>query len=73
MVFPFDSPFNGDITSLDTTVDKTFFEFGKKYVVNLVIIVDNGNGIEGKSVSVTIPFVLTMNSYPFNGNFRIHF
>ena len=71
MVFPFDSPFNGDITSLDTTVDKTFFEFGKKYVVNLVIIVDNGNGIEGKSVSVTIPFVLTMNSYPFNGNFRI--
>ena len=71
MEFPFDSPFDGDITSLDTSVDKRFFELAKKYVVNLIIIADNGNGLPGKSISITVPFVLTMNSYPFNGNFRI--
>ena len=70
MVFPFDSPFNGDVTLLDTTVDKTFFELGKKYVFNLVIISDNIN-VPGKSINITVPFVLTMNSYPFNGEFRI--
>ena len=70
MEFPFESPFNGDTSLLDTTVDKTFFEFGKKYVVNLVIIADN-KVVPGKSINITVPFVLTMNSYPFNGEFRI--
>ena len=70
MVFPFESPFNGNVSLIDTTVDKTFFELRKKYVVNLVIIADNIN-VPGKSINITVPFVLTMNSYPFNGDFRI--
>ena len=70
MVFPSDSPFDGDVNQIDTTVDKLFFDYGKKYVVNLIIIADNPR-VPGKSISVKVPFVLTMNSYPFNGEFRI--
>ena len=71
MVFPKDPLFDGDRTSLTTSVNKDFVELAKKYVVNLIIIADNGNGIEGKSINITVPFVLTINSYPFNGDFRI--
>ena len=70
MVFPFDTPFNGDITQNPTSVDNTFFELAKKYVVNLIIIADNFD-VPGKSINVSVPFVLTMNSYPFNGKFTI--
>ena len=41
MSFPSDSPFNGDITNLNTSIDNTFFELGKKYVINLHIISEN--------------------------------
>ena len=70
MTFPFDTPFNGDITKLLTSVDNTFFELAKKYVVNLIIISENIN-IPGKKINITVPFVLTTKSYPFNGQFII--
>jgi hypothetical protein len=70
MIFPFDTPFNGDITNLNTSLDKTFFELGKKYVVNLNIISENEREPE-KTVVVVVPFVLTMNSYPINGTLNV--
>ena len=65
-----DTPFNGDITNLETSVDNTFFKLATKYVVNLIIISENIN-VPGKTINITVPFVLTMNSYPFNGKFTI--
>ena len=70
MVFPSESPFNGDITQLDTSIDKTFFELGLKYAVNLEIISENEREPE-KTVVIVVPFVLTMNSYPINGTLDI--
>jgi len=70
MTFPFDTPFNGDIYNLLTSIDNTFFVLAKKYVVNLIIISDNINFPE-YSINITVPFVLTINSYPFNGKFVI--
>ena len=70
MIFPFDTPFNGDITKLNTSIDKTFFELGKKYAVNLKIISENEREPE-KTVVVVVPFVLTMNSYPTNGTLNV--
>ena len=70
MTFPFDTPFNGDIYNLLTSIDNTFFVLAKKYVVNLIIISNNINFPE-YSINITVPFVLTINSYPFNGKFVI--
>ena len=70
MEFPFLTPFNGDITKLNTTVNKEFFELGKKYAVNLKIISENEREPE-KTVIIVVPFVLTMNSYPVNGTFQV--
>ena len=70
MRFPSETPFNGDITNLDTSVDKNFFELGLKYAVNLEIISENEREPE-KTVVITVPFVLTMNSYPINGTLDI--
>ena len=70
MEFPSETPFNGDITNLDTSVDKNFFELGKKYAVNLEIISENEREPE-KTVVVVVPFVLTMNSYPINGTLEV--
>ena len=70
MVFPSPSPFNGDVTNLDTSVDKNFFELGKKYAVNLKIISENEREPE-KTVVIIVPFLLTMNSYPVNGTLDI--
>ena len=70
MEFPFDTPFNGDITKLNTSINKDFFELGLNYVVNLEIISENEREPE-KTVVITVPFVLTMNSYPINGTLDI--
>ena len=70
MTFPSETPFNGDITNLNTSIDKTFFELGKKYVVNLHIISENEREPE-KTVVIVVPFVLTMNSYPVNGTLKV--
>ena len=70
MIFPSETPFNGDITKLDTSVDKNFFELGLKYAVNLEIISENEREPE-KTVIITVPFLLTMNSYPVNGTLDI--
>ena len=66
MVFPSETPFNGDITNLNTSIDKNFFELGKKYAIYLKIISENEREPE-KTVVIDVPFVLTMNSYPVNG------
>ena len=70
MSFPLDSPFNGDITNLNTSIDKTFFELGKKYAINLHIISENEREPE-KTVVIIVPFILTMNSYPVNGTLEV--
>ena len=70
MTFPFDDPFNGDKSNLDTSIDNRFFELGKKYVVNLIITTESLREPQ-YNLSITVPFVLTMNSYPFNGKFVI--
>ena len=70
MTFPSETPFNGDITNLNTSIDKNFFDFGKKYAIYLRIISENERQPE-KTVIVDVPFVLTMNSYPVNGTFVV--
>ena len=70
MVFPSETPFDGDITNLNTSIDKNFFELGKKYAINLKIISENERQPE-KTVVIVVPFVLTMNSHPINGTFIV--
>ena len=70
MTFPSTTPFNGDITNLKTSIDNTFFELGKKYVVNLEITSENERD-PSKTVTVVVPFTLTMNSYPVNGTLYV--
>ena len=61
------SPFTGDLTLLDTTLDHTFFQVGHKYVFELDIIKEN----DGSYVTVTVSWVLTMNQAPTNGYVKV--
>ena len=70
MEFPSETPFDGDVWDLDTSVDNDFFQLAKKYVVNLTIISENFRNRTNK-INISIPFVLTINSYPFNGKLII--
>ena len=70
MIFDPESPFNGNINDICTSVNYDFFQLAKKYAFNLKICADNIYNPE-KTICITVPFILTMNSYPFNGEFRI--
>ena len=65
-----ENPFEGELNHNEVAVDNTCFKYARKYVVNLVIISDNINH-PSISINITVPFILTMNSYPFNGKFII--
>ena len=72
LAFPFDLPYNGDRSNLETPVDNTFFVLAKKYVVNLIIIAQSYKSDNiSKSVNITVPFVLTINASPKNGRLII--
>ena len=72
LAFPFDLPYNGDRSNLETPVDNTFFVLAKKYVVNLIIIAKSYKSDNiSKSVNITVPFVLTINASPKNGRLII--
>ena len=69
MIFKSD-PFNGNKWAENTSIDNSIFELAKKYVVNLTIISEHYLNRTNK-INISIPFVLTINSYPFNGKLII--
>ena len=65
--FPKDSPFTGDITKLNTTLDTTFFELDKKYVFKLNIYSIKND----EKVFDNQTYILVMNKRPFSGSLNV--
>ena len=61
------NPLNGDVTQLNTSIDKTCVELDSKYVFDLFIIKEN----LGEKVIVKKTFTLTMNGVPKNGELSV--
>ena len=65
--FPSDSPFTGDISKLNTTLDTSFFELDKKYVFNLKIYTIKND----EKVFDIQTYILVMNKRPFSGSLNV--
>lgn len=62
------NPLNGDVTQLNTSIDKTCVELDSKYVFDLFIIKEN----LGEKVIVKKTFTLTMNGVPKKENYLLY-
>ena len=60
-------PFNGDKSSINTTLNHTFFKNEHLYVFGLKIFVEN----KGLEVAVYVWWTLTMNSPPYGGKLTV--
>ena len=61
------TPFTGDLTKLNTSLDHTFFKTDHKYVFGLKVYAEN----KGLEVSLYFWWTLTMNSPPYGGKLTV--